>query len=170
MDAVNLLEAHPTLLARFNRIGWDIDQETGCWEWNGSRHVRDGYGQIAGSRETGPLKSHRVAYELAHGPIPAGMHVCHSCDNPPCVNPAHLFAGTPRENQADMTIKGRGKHMVMAGEASPSSRLNWGAVQEIRASQESLSVLARRYGVSRMAISHVKNGKTWKVQSKRTIQ
>lgn len=79
-----------------------------CWEWTASRYPT-GYGYIT----IGGKKSyaHRVAYELTHGPIPGGLHICHRCDNPPCCNPAHLFAGTAKDNMQDRDRKGRsGRH------------------------------------------------------------
>lgn len=168
-QTVTLLDTHPTLLLRFNRMGWDVI-ESGCWEWKGSRHVRGGYGQISGTRATGPLKAHRVAYEISFGEVPEGMMVCHRCDNPPCVNPDHLFAGSGLDNIQDCWNKGRGKHMVMAGEACPASKLTWASVHEIRDSTDSLSALAARYGVSKQAISKVKKGQTWKKKSSFTMQ
>lgn len=80
-----------------------------CWEWTASR-LPQGYGCFAisaeGSRKT--WRAHRVAYILSTGqPIPDGMCVCHSCDNPPCCNPAHLWLGTTGENTRDMASKGR---------------------------------------------------------------
>lgn len=89
-----------------------VDRSAGlfeCWTWTAFRHPF-GYGKVKWhgvSRD-----AHRVAYEIAVGLIPAGLNVCHRCDNPPCCNPAHLFLGTQHENVLDMVAKGRlrGRH------------------------------------------------------------
>lgn len=78
----------------------------GCWPWLGPLDTC-GYGMIKISRRT--FKAHRVAYELAYGPIPEGLEICHHCDFPGCVRADHLFAGTHMENMLDRDAKGRGK-------------------------------------------------------------
>lgn len=92
--------------------------EKECWNWTGC--AVKGYGAIgAGSKGGKLLKAARVSYEMAHGPIPARMKVCHTCDNPLCVNPAHLFLGSDADNARDKMEKGRwggsNQHLKKAG-------------------------------------------------------
>lgn len=82
-----------------------VQRSTGCIEWTGSR-TGDGYGQIFANGRT--VKTHRLAWELVNGPIPDGLIVCHTCDNPPCCNVNHLFLGTHRDNAQDKERKRRG--------------------------------------------------------------
>ena len=76
----------------------------GCWEWTAARNAL-GYGTISVKRRS--TLAHRVAWELTHGPVPDGLCVCHTCDNPGCVRPDHLWLGTREENNHDRSAKGR---------------------------------------------------------------
>ena len=85
----------------------DRRSEIECWPWKKGK-FRNGYGQFNESwKPTVNNVAHRMAFFFAKGPIPSGMFVCHSCDNPGCCNPAHLWLGTPRDNVQDMIAKGR---------------------------------------------------------------
>ena len=131
-----------------------------CWEWQGTRN-NNGYGQIGkGARGSGLLYAHRVSWELASGPIPKGMCVLHHCDNPGCVNPAHLFLGTMADNMRDMVDKGRSAR----GEGKWSVKLTEQDVHEIRQMLSrgiSQMVIAEKYGVTQRTISMIKTGETW---------
>lgn len=85
---------------------YKVNELTGCWEWRGMRN-HDGYGQVWVRALQRNVGAHRISFEQHKGPIPEGLLICHTCDNPPCINPDHLFAGTHKDNTADMMRKGR---------------------------------------------------------------
>ena len=101
--------AFKSLAERFHEK-FIVNEENGCWEWQASRNKK-GYGTIGdgNGRKGRTILSHRVSYEMFIGPIPSGIFVMHKCDNPRCVNPYHLKAGTAQDNSTDMTYKGRQK-------------------------------------------------------------
>lgn len=120
----------------------------------------DGYGQFSFSGKH--YRAHRVAYEVAKGKIPAGMFVCHTCDNPSCVNPDHLFLGTHSDNMLDMHKKRRGPRIC--GENNGRAKLSIANIERIKAlhqSGRSQASLARELGVAQATISRVINGKRW---------
>lgn len=88
----------------FDRFWNKVDRSGDCWTWQGSRD-RKGYGRVSVNQR--PVLAHRFSWTLSHGPIPDGLCVLHKCDNPPCVNPEHLFLGTIADNNRDMVAKGR---------------------------------------------------------------
>ncbi len=136
--------------------------ESGCIPWVGGKN-KAGYGRIGvGGREAGVMLAHRVAYKLAFGPIPEGLLVCHHCDNPACVNPAHLFLGTDADNTADCVAKNRN----VKGERCQKNKLTEPTVILIRnryASGDATQLqLANEYGIAQTLVSQVVRRLVWK--------
>jgi hypothetical protein len=140
----------------------------GCWEWCGSRLVT-GYGKFEFKRRI--ILAHRAAWELCFGPIPGSLWVLHSCDNPPCCRPGHLFLGTHADNMADMVAKGRkprgcyipAEHRLR-GEKNKNAKLTSEMVMDMRrreAAGESPDSIAAATGVIRRQVSAVVTGKAW---------
>ncbi len=134
-----------------------------CWEWSMSR-LKSGYGRvIIGGRQ---IRAHRVSYEVAHGRVPSGLNVLHHCDNPPCVNPVHLYAGTQLENCRDVYARNRMPTGFQAkAEEHPMRKLSWEDVREIRTRTRRgrgfFASLGREFGVTPDQISNVYNRKSW---------
>lgn len=99
------MPAHRPVTERFAEK-YCIDPNTGCWNWTASRLLRGGYGQLS-LRPGVNVPAHRFSWEQLNGPVPDGMIVRHTCDNPGCVNPDHLELGTHADNMADMAQRGR---------------------------------------------------------------
>jgi predicted XRE-type DNA-binding protein len=151
-------------VARF----WSRTQVVGsCWEWTLSRSGQDGrkYGQL--SWRGRKRSAHRVAWELANGPIPAGRHVLHHCDNPPCVNPSHLFLGDHDANMKDASQKGR-----LNTPRPTRQKLSDAQVSQIRSLARSgvmQARLAEQFGVTKGFISHLVKGIRRHVQGSRGV-
>lgn len=148
--------------SRFRAKVDDSAGDDACHLWQG-QIVDTGYGHISVGGHNS-RRAHRVAWELVHGPIPKGVFVCHSCDNPACVNVKHLFLGTPKENTADMYKKKRNK--PRRGETNGAAVLTAQQVREIRARyipfKVTMNDLAREFGVKRAAIESIVYRKSWR--------
>jgi hypothetical protein len=131
-----------------------------CWIWNG-KCDKDGYGRFYGDRDRRNIhRANRWAWIFAYGAIPDGLSVCHRCDNPPCVNPEHLFLGTTYENMQDRNAKNR----QARGHRNGLSKLTPEMVLEIRNRfllGETETKLGRVFGVSQSAISTIVLHKRW---------
>lgn len=129
----------------------------GCWLWKGFLNEH-GYG---GVRWQGRWqRAHRLSFEAAKGPIPEGGHILHRCDNPPCVNPAHLHAGSHRDNMRDMYAKGRRR--PPAGERNVNAKLTAEMVLAIRVATGSQNEIGNYFGITPATVSKIKLGRLWR--------
>ena len=127
---------------------------SGCWEWQAERKKdRFAYGMFWLNNKR--VRAHRVSYEVHKGPIPEGISVLHKCDNPPCINPDHLFLGTNGENCQDAGNKNR----FPLNDKHHNTKLSIKEVEEIRSNSFTQKVLSDRYGVTQGTISRVRSGK-----------
>lgn len=135
-----------------------------CWEWQGARNkirpqLTYGWFRLGNRMRL----AHCVSWIINCGDIPKELHVLHKCDNPPCVNPRHLWLGTQQENVKDMFSKGRKNHK---GENHPQSKLKEKQVEKIktmyRAGNHSYTELACIFQMSKGAINHILNSRSWK--------
>ena len=138
-------------------------ESSGCWVWTGARTSR-GYGEVMLHKRA--WTTHRLVYTMLVGPIPAGLHICHRCDNPPCCNPGHLFAGTRSDNMRDMHAKGRRSPGRTRGESSFKAKLTEDVVRTMRERYEvggvSIASLATEYGVTPATAWHAIRSNTWR--------
>jgi hypothetical protein len=146
-----------TLEARLSN--YLVDEETGCWLWQGDFFADTGYGRMTVDGKTSLV--HRVAYAHYNGvEIPKGLMVCHTCNNRRCMNPDHLYLGTHNDNMRD-----KAQSNVMKGEDNPKALLTKEQVieikQHIRERRIVYREIGRMYGVSRQAIKDIASGRTW---------
>lgn len=137
----------------------DRTDVNGCWTWNAA--TRGGYGTV--KTPGGIRNAHRVSYEMHSGPIPPDMCVCHACDNPACVNPAHLFLGSKQANAIDAARKGRLASVRRAPRATPTIKAEiiarWLAGET--PTQIAASMGRSRHGVSQLISRHKQRVGAW---------
>ena len=127
-----------------------------CWDWP-FYTVSNNYGQCRW--EGRDQQATHVVWEMKHGEKPpVGLHACHTCDRPICVNPAHIFFGTRHHNMSDASSKGR----ISRGSHRPQAKLSEDEIVAIRLSCEKQATLAQRYGVNQSTISRIKRGTLWR--------
>lgn len=147
-------------LARFfSKVQLHEKGENHCWVWTGSKDEK-GYGLFRDGQRI--LRAHRFIFETIHGPLAADELACHRCDNPPCVNPHHLFRGSHQDNVDDCIAKERRSYV--SGPEHHASKLTWNDVHAIRSRHKkgiSQRHLAREYSVSQYCIWSIIAEKTW---------
>jgi HNH endonuclease len=152
-------------LTNAERLDRYVITASGCWEWKGARNSF-GYGTVGiRDRILGLHQSwlaHRLSYATFIGAIPPGLNVLHRCDNPPCINPLHLFLGTDADNHADMIRKGRQRNV--RGEGVINSKMTDEKVRRIRSLFPVLNdcEIARVFQVSSNLIWGIRHGRSWR--------
>jgi hypothetical protein len=155
----------PRFWSMVNKVGRTVRPELGpCWEWTGPLRNKWGYGRAY--RQTRPLLAHRVSWELAHGEVPAGQLVLHKCDNPLCVNPAHLFIGDNADNMRDCASKGRNHVVRHNGEENPAAKITADQAKAIREMRRhtglSYDKIGARFGLAGGTVRDIIKRETWR--------
>ncbi len=143
-----------------------ISKADDCWVWRNA-NVK-GYGVFWDGQRR--IRAHVFSYQLKHGPVPAGMVICHTCDNPPCCNPDHLYAGTHAQNNADRVSRGRSapgqaKPPVRRGPRLAHTKLTAEAVRQMRERKkagETYRQLAEAFSVNLTTAYDAITGKNWR--------
>lgn len=143
---------------RFWRLVDRSAGENGCWPWLGAVN-HSGYGMMRVNRRT--VRAHRVSYSLEHGPQPPAVFVCHRCDNPICVNPKHLFAGTCADNVRDMVSKQRHLRGTQKNQAILTEEIVAEAKRQVLGGR-SMNSIAKELSVSPSAVRNAVLGITWR--------
>lgn len=130
-----------------------------CWEWRG--YKQKGYGRFLLNGKK--ILAHRASFIIFFGKIKNGMYICHKCDNPSCVNPNHLYAGTPKQNALDSLYRNR--NYMKKGDLNPRAKLNSKVVKKIKyflSLNERPIKLSKMFNISYSSIQNIKRGITWK--------
>lgn len=147
----------------FDRFIEKVEKTDSCWNWTAGKY-RGGYGQfrrLVDGKWT-MAKTHRYSYEYFKGAIPKGYQICHTCDNPSCVNPEHLFAGTHKDNMQDMVKKGRRSLKTRNPQHRWLSKELAVQIREDHKQGLSYAELQEKYTQSKQQISRVVRGDIWK--------
>lgn len=158
MTSINSIPLRDDIESIRVRFWSKVSKGSSCWVWTASRMDKLPYGRVCAVKGK-PVLAHRLSYAINRGEIPEGMHVLHSCDNPSCVNPDHLFLGTNEDNVSDKVAKNRQSRML--GEAHPMAKLTDEDVRRIFTSKAKGVTLALTYNVSPNAICRIRKRKTW---------
>lgn len=142
-----------------NRFWSHVTKSDGCWVWSqpGSE-----YGKFSlGKKADGSMAAHRASWVVHFGRIPDGLLVCHRCDVPKCVNPDHLFLGTPKDNALDMVAKGRSLHGEAAFKAKLTAEIALKCRRLYRSGAATTYALGAQFGVTKSVMRYLLIGKSW---------
>lgn len=143
----------------------DVRGPDECWPWKAGTDGA-GYGKL--KVDGRDVSSHRIACEITHGPIPSGLFALHSCDNPPCCNPAHLSPGTRRKNLVEAVERQRRPSSLRG--THPRAKLTSEEAETIRSSSFPGVVLARQFGVAKSTITFIRKGPSEALRERRRVR